>query len=230
MPEVVSTQVYAGTAAPFNFNGLVRHYFMRRGANVADIQVNLAPQATTAPVRVTTSRLRCARRSTPSRVPTARSAKVAEIPPGPPVLSTLVAEIYAADDSTRLDAARKVKAAFEATSGVVDVDWTVESPSAQMAFRVDRAAAARAGADVPLLTQTVAMAVSGMPMGALQSSTSREPVMVVPRLDIARSIERAAPARTSRRDRDGSAATRTICHGGLGRSRHVCATARIFGR
>ncbi len=184
VPEVVSTQVYAGTSAPFNFNGLVRHYFMRRGANVSDIQVNLAPkhhrsrQSHDIAVAVRPMVDSIARSY-------GASAKVAEIPPGPPVLSTLVAEVYAADDSTRLDAARKVKAAFEATAGVVDVDWTVESPSAQVAFRIDRAAAARAGADVPLLTQTVAMAVSGMPMGALQSATSREPVMVVPQLDIA---------------------------------------------
>ena len=184
VPEVVSTQVYAGTSAPFNFNGLVRHYFLRRGANVSDILVNLAPkhdrsrQSHDIAVAVRPMVDSIARSF-------GASAKVAEIPPGPPVLSTLVAEIYAGDDATRLDAARKVKAAFEATAGVVDVDWTVEAPAAQLALRVDRSAAARAGADVPLLTQTVAMAVSGMPMGALQSGTSREPVLVVPRLDVA---------------------------------------------
>jgi multidrug efflux pump subunit AcrB len=184
VPEVVSTQVYAGTSAPFNFNGLVRHYFLRRGANVSDIQVNLAPkhdrsrQSHDIAVAVRPMVDSIARSF-------GASAKVAEIPPGPPVLSTLVAEIYAEDEATRLEAAQKVKAAFEATAGVVDVDWTVEAPAAQLALRVDRAAAARAGADVPLLTQTVAMAVSGMPMGALQSGTSREPVLVVPRLDVA---------------------------------------------
>ena len=200
VPEVTSTQVYAGTSAPFNFNGLVRHYFLRRGANVSDIQVNLAAkgdrsrQSHAIAVAVRPMVDSIARQY-------GASAKVAEIPPGPPVLSTLVAEIYAADDSTRLEAARKVKTVFESTTGVVDVDWTVESPSAQLAFRVDRAAAARAGADVPLLTQTVAMAVSGMPMGTLQSATSREPVAVVPRLDIAdrSSVERllALPVTTA---------------------------------
>jgi multidrug efflux pump subunit AcrB len=200
VPEVISTQVYAGTSAPFNFNGLVRHYFLRRGANVSDIQVNLAAkhdrsrQSHEIAVSVRPMVDSIARQY-------GASAKVAEIPPGPPVLSTMVAEIYAADDSTRLEAARKVKAAFESAKGVVDVDWTVESPSSQMAFRVDRAAAARAGADVPLLTQTVAMAVSGMPMGTLQSTTSREPVAVVPRLDVAdrSSVERllALPVTTA---------------------------------
>jgi multidrug efflux pump subunit AcrB len=101
-----STQVYAGTAAPFNFNGLVRHYFMRRGANVADVQVNLSREAPPQAGRATTSRWRCARASSHRRGYGAR-AKIAEIPPGPPVLSTLVAEVYAADDATRLAAARR---------------------------------------------------------------------------------------------------------------------------
>jgi multidrug efflux pump subunit AcrB len=184
VPEVVSTQVYAGTSAPFNFNGLVRHYFLRRGANVSDIQVNLAPKHDRS--RQSHAIAVAVRPMVDSIARTfGASAKVAEIPPGPPVLSTLVAEIYADNEATRLEAAQEVKAAFEATAGVVDVDWTVEAPAAQLALRVDRAAAARAGADVPLLTQTVAMAVRGMPMGALQSGTSREPVLVVPRLDVA---------------------------------------------
>ena len=71
------------------------------------------------------------------------NAKIAEIPPGPPVLSTLVAEVYAADDSTRLAAATRVKEVMEHTPGVVDVDWTVEAPQAKRSFRVDRVRAAR---------------------------------------------------------------------------------------
>ncbi len=183
VPEVISTQVYAGTSAPFNFNGLVRHYFLRRGANVSDIQVNLAAKQDR---NRQSHEIAVAVRPMVDSIARSfgASAKVAEIPPGPPVLSTLVAEVYAADDSTRLNAARQVKATFEATTGVVDVDWTVDAPATQLAFRVDRASAARAGVDVPLLTQTVAMAVGGMPMGALQSSTAREPVSVVPRLDV----------------------------------------------
>ncbi len=130
VPEVTSTETYAGTAAPFNFNGLVRHYFLRRGANVADVQVNLLPkgerhrQSHDIAVAVRPAVDSIARHF-------GASAKIAEIPPGPPVLSTLVAEIYAADDSTRLEAARRVKAVMEATPGVVDVDWTVEAPQAR---------------------------------------------------------------------------------------------------
>ncbi len=137
VPEVRSTQVYAGTAAPFNFNGLVRHYFLRQGANVADVQVNLAPKG---------DRKRQSHAIAVAVRPVVDSiaqrygarAKIAEIPPGPPVLSTLVAEVYGPDDSTRRLAAERVRQVMEATPGVVDVDWTVEAPEGRLALRVDR--------------------------------------------------------------------------------------------
>ncbi len=181
VPEVRSTEVYAGTAAPFNFNGLVRHYFMRRGANVADVQVNLVAkgdrsrQSHAIAVAVRPGIDSIARLY-------GASAKVAEIPPGPPVLSTLVAEIYAADDSARLEAARQVRRVFETTPGVVDVDWTVEAPEARRTFRVDRVLAARAGASVEQISATLAMALSGAPVGIAPSERAREGVAIVPRL------------------------------------------------
>ncbi len=183
IPEVVSTQVYAGTAAPFNFNGLVRHYFLRSGANVADVQVNLQPkgerkrQSHAIAVSVRPGVDSIARMF-------GASAKVAEIPPGPPVLSTLVAEVYAADDSTRLHAARAVKDVFEHTPGVVDVDWTVEAPQAKRSFRVDRVRAAEAGASVEQITQTLYLALSGAPVGIASSPTAREGIAIVPRLPL----------------------------------------------
>jgi multidrug efflux pump subunit AcrB len=177
VPEVASTQTYAGTAAPFNFNGLVRHWFLRRGANVADVQVNLLPKhdrdrqshAIALAVRPAVDSI--ARRH-------GARAKVAEVPPGPPVLSTLVAEVYAADDATRLEAARRVLEVFEATDGVVDVDWTVEDP--QRRLRV-----AEAGATVEQVAGTLALALSGAPAGLASSETAREPVPIVPRLPVA---------------------------------------------
>ncbi len=183
VPEVRSTEVYAGTAAPFNFNGLVRHYFMRRGPNVADVQVNLLPKgerdrqshAIAVAVR-------------PSVDSIARSygaaAKVAEIPPGPPVLSTLVAEVYGASDSARIATAREVKRVFETTDGVVDVDWTVEAPQATESFRVDRVRAAQAGASVEQITQTLYLALSGAPTGLAPSPTAREGTQIVTRLPL----------------------------------------------
>ena len=182
--EVVSTQVYAGTAAPFNFNGLVRHYFMRSGANVADVQVNLKGkserdrQSHEIAVAVRPAVDSIARRY-------GASAKVAEIPPGPPVLSTLVAEVYAADDAARLDAAKAVKAVFESTPGVVDVDWTVEAPQQKRTFRVDRMRAAEVGASVEQITQTLYLALSGTPAGVASTPTAKEAVAIVPRLPLA---------------------------------------------
>jgi len=184
VPEVVSTQVYAGTAAPFNFNGLVRHYFMRSGANVADVQVNLQPKgARDRQSHAIAVAVRPAVDSIAKQY--GASAKVAEIPPGPPVLSTLVAEVYAADDSTRLAAALAVKHVFEQTAGVVDVDWTVEAPQQKRTFRVDRVRAAEVGASVEQITQTLYLALSGAPAGLATSETAREGIAIVPRLPLA---------------------------------------------
>ncbi len=184
VPEVTSTETYAGTSAPFNFNGLVRHYFMRRGANVADVQVNLLPKGERS--RQSHAIAVAVRPAVDS---IARSfganAKIAEIPPGPPVLSTLVAEVYAADDSTRIAAATKVKAVMESTPGVVDVDWTVEAPQAKRAFRVDRVRAAEAGVTVEQVAQVLTMALSGADAGLASVPTSREGVSIVPRLGLA---------------------------------------------
>jgi len=181
VPEVRSTEVYAGVAAPFNFNGLVRHYFMRRGANVVDVQVNLLGkeardrQSHEIAVAVRPRIEAIARRYD-------ASVKVAEIPPGPPVMSTLVAEIYGPNDSVRIAAATEVRKIFESTPGVVDVDWTIEAPQAKRTFRVDRVLAARSGASVEQITQTLYLALSGAPAGIAPSADAREGTAIVPRL------------------------------------------------
>jgi multidrug efflux pump subunit AcrB len=179
--EVEHTQVYAGTSAPFNFNGLVRHYFMRSGGNVADVQVNLRPrhdrsrQSHDIAVAVRPA-IDSIARSYGAR------AKVAEIPPGPPVLSTLVAEVYAADDGARIEAAQRVLQIFESTPGVVDVDWSVEAPQQRRSFEVDRTLAARAGASVEQITQTLFLGLSGSAAGAAPVPDAREQVQIVPRI------------------------------------------------
>lgn len=200
VPEVRSTETYAGVAAPFNFNGLVRHYFLRRGDNVADVQVNLRPKGER---RRQSHAIAVAVRPGVDAIARRYGARVAiaEIPPGPPVLSTLVAEVYAADDSTRLETARRVRDVFDATPGVVDVDWTVDAPQPKVVFRIDRARAAAGGVDVTQLSQTLALAVSGAPQALTTSPTAREGVMIVPRLPIAdrASVEAllAIPVRTA---------------------------------
>jgi multidrug efflux pump subunit AcrB len=184
VPEVRSTQVYAGTAAPFNFNGLVRHYFLRQGPTVADVQVNLVDRhqrdrqshAIAVAVRPVVDSI--ARRY-------GASAKIAEIPPGPPVLSTLVAEVYAGNDSTRMAAARRVRQVFEATPGVVDIDWSIEAPQRQYRLRVDRARAAAAGVNVDQVVQSVSLAEAGAQLGFLRGVASPEGAGIVGRTPLA---------------------------------------------
>ncbi len=181
VPEVSSTEVYAGTAAPFNFNGLVRHYFMRRGPNVVDVQVNLLPKGDRS--RQSHAIAMAVRPAIDSIArPYQASVKVAEIPPGPPVLSTLVAEVYAGNDSTRMEAARRVREVFDSTSGVVDVDWTPEAPQTEWRFRLDRVRAAASGVDLAQLTHTLRLAESGMVTGLASESSAREGLAIVPRL------------------------------------------------
>ncbi|MDX2192701.1 MAG: efflux RND transporter permease subunit [Gemmatimonadales bacterium] len=184
VPEVTGTQVYAGTAAPANFNGLVRHYFLRRGPTVADVQVALRPRH-----ERTRQSHAIAVAARPLVDAVARtygaSAKVAEIPPGPPVLSTLVAEVYAPSEAARVEAARRVRAVFDRAEGVVDVDWTEEAAPPELRLVVDRARATADGASVEQVVQTVALASRGMPVAVLPAAGAREPLAVVPRLAVA---------------------------------------------
>jgi multidrug efflux pump subunit AcrB len=201
VPEVQSTETYAGTAAPYNFNGLVRHYFMRRGANVADVQVNLLGKGER---KRQSHQIAVAVRPTVDSIARVygASAKVAEIPPGPPVLSTLVAEVYAADDSTRLEAATAVKHVFESTPGVVDIDWSVTAPQATAVFRIDRVRAAAAGAGVEQIAQTLYLGLSGASAAMAAVENAGEPVVIRPRLSLADRSSReallAVPVATAR--------------------------------
>ncbi|MCX7868277.1 MAG: efflux RND transporter permease subunit, partial [Limisphaera sp.] len=121
-PEVTDYQIYIGTAAPFNFNGLVRHYFMRRGSHVADLQINLLNKhERKAQSHDIAKRVR-PRVAAIAEKYGARVA-VAEVPPGPPVLQTIVAEIYGPDEETRMALAKKMIQIFKSTPRVVDVDW-----------------------------------------------------------------------------------------------------------
>ena len=104
-----------------------------------------------------------------------------ELPPGPPVLSTLVAEIYGPDQSRRMELARRVKAILESTPGVVDVDWMVEAPGKEWLLEVDQTRAALAGVSPAMVTQSVSLALSGMPVGTLHPADTFEPVPLVVR-------------------------------------------------
>jgi multidrug efflux pump subunit AcrB len=188
-PEVRDYQVYAGTASPFNFNGLVRHYFLRRGANVGDLQVNLLPKDSRgAQSHEIAKRVRPRLAAIAARYGAA--VAVAEVPPGPPVLQTLVAEVYGPSEEARLRLATKVREIFRATPGVVDVDWYVEEEQPETNLRIDRAKAALQGVTEAEITRTVQMAAQGFPVTLLHTPDDREPVEVV--LEVPRAV-RARP-------------------------------------
>ena len=125
--EVTDYQVYVGTAAPYSFNGLMRHYYLRQGSSVAEVQVNLLPKHQRS-VQSHGFALRI--RPAVAAIAARHGARVAvaEVPPGPPVLQTLVAEVYGPDRATRRRLAERMRALFLSTPAVVDVDWYVESP------------------------------------------------------------------------------------------------------
>ncbi len=177
VPEVTDYQLYTGIAAPFNFNGLVRHYFLRRGSNVADIQVNLVDKGERkAQSHDIAKRIRPGIKAIADRY--GAKIKIAEIPPGPPVLSTLVAEVYGTDLNGQIDVARKVKKVFESTPGVVDVDWYVEHDQNKLTFEVDKGKAAYNGISTDAVARTLNVALHGMDVGLVHMSNEKEPVEV----------------------------------------------------
>jgi multidrug efflux pump subunit AcrB len=180
-PQVVGVQSYAGTASPFTFNGLVRHYFLRRQANLADLQVTLVPKdARWEQSHDIAKRLRTT--LDPVAKGLGATIQVVEVPPGPPVLQTLVAEIYGPDAAERLRLARDVRAIFERTAGVVDVDWYVESPRPKWRLDVDADKAAAAGLSARDVASVVQLAESGAAAGVLHDEYAREDVPVMLRL------------------------------------------------
>ncbi len=182
VPEVTNVQVYAGTSAPFNFNGLVRHYFLRSGPLVADMQVNLAPKderrrdSHTIAKDVRTRVAEVGRRL-------GANVKVTEVPPGPPVLSTMVAEIYGPDPKERIALAKKVREIFESTPGVVDTDWLVQAPGPRVELLVDREKAALSGVSPEVVVKTLRIALDGGEAGLLRDESARSAVPIVLRLE-----------------------------------------------
>ena len=175
VPEVIDYQSYIGTSGPFNFNGLVRHYYLRSGGNVADIQVNFLPKdERSAQSHEIAGRIR------PDILKIGAQfnakVKVVEIPPGPPVLSTLVAEVYGPDFQRQIEIARDIKGIFEKTKGVVDIDWYVEEDQKKFSFDVDRTKAALNGISAETVATTTQTILSGAVAGLAHMDKEREPV------------------------------------------------------
>jgi len=183
VPEVMNYQTYVGSASPYNFNGLVRHYFLRSRSFEGDIQVNLASvehrdmqshdiaKMVRTPIQEIASRYNAA-------------VKVAEVPPGPPVLQTLVAEIYGPDYKRQIDLARQVKGIFEDTPGVVDVDSYIEADQEKFRFVVDRRKAALNGISTEQIAATLRIAVQGVDAGLVHDENEKEDVPITVRLPV----------------------------------------------
>jgi len=181
VPEVTDFQSYVGTSSPFNFNGLVRHYYLREGAGVAEIQVNLVgKELRDQQSHDIAKRIRPGLKAIADRY--GARLKVAEIPPGPPVLSTLVAEVYGPDQASRVAIAEKVLQIFQKTPGVVDSDWYQEEDQPSLRFEVDREKAALSGVDAAQVVQTLKIAVGGADAGLLHVAKEKEPVNINLRL------------------------------------------------
>ncbi|HET6668863.1 MAG TPA: efflux RND transporter permease subunit [Pyrinomonadaceae bacterium] len=181
VPEVTDYQMYVGTASPYNFNGLVRHYFMRRGTNVADIQVNLVPKdERSAQSHDIAKRVRPAIQQIAAKY--MARVKVSETPPGPPVLQTLVAEVYGPNYQRQIEVARQIENIFDKTEGVVDVDSYIESPQVKYRFVVEKEKAALNGVSAEQIAATLRIAIEGINVGLTHQPQEKEDVPIVLRL------------------------------------------------
>ncbi|MDO9116817.1 MAG: efflux RND transporter permease subunit [Nitrospira sp.] len=184
VPEVRDYQAYVGTASPFNFNGLVRHYYLREQPHEADMQINLvAKDARKAQSHEVAQRIRPALQDIARQFNA--NVKVVEVPPGPPVQSVLVAEIYGPDYGRQLAVAREIRALMESTTGVVDVDDYIEADQVKYLFTVDRAKAALAGIPSEEIVHTLRMALEGTKIGLVHIPQEKSPVQIVLRLPLA---------------------------------------------
>jgi multidrug efflux pump subunit AcrB len=182
--EVTDYQIHVGTSGPFNFNGLVRHYYLRREAYLGVIQVNVVEKG----LRRQQSHA-IAKRVRPELIKVAlrhkARIKVAEVPPGPPVLSTLVAEVYGPNYERQREIAAQIMQVFEDTPGVVDVDWFMEEEHPRYQLSVDREKAALHGITPRQISSTLKLAMSGRQVGLLHQPREREDVPVVLKLPLA---------------------------------------------
>lgn len=181
-PEVVTYQSYVGTASPITFNGLVRHYDLRNGSDIADIQVNLTDkeerdeQSHEIAVLLRPEIQKIAKKF-------GANVKIIEVPPGPPVLSTLVAEIYGPSYDTQIAVAKQLKQILTHTQDVVDVDWMVEDDQIEYEFIVDKQKAMLYGVTPQQIVYTLNMALAEKPVTNLYKETASEQVGIVLTLD-----------------------------------------------
>jgi multidrug efflux pump subunit AcrB len=177
VPEVTNYQAYAGAAAPINFNGLVRQYYLREDPNMGDLQVNLVDRH---------DRERASHEIAAAVRPAlalagqryGASVKVVEVPPGPPVMSPIVAEIYGPDYEQQKLLAREIERLYRETPDIVDIDTSVEADARRYVIEVDRQRAALAGISQQQVSTTVAMALGGEDVTYIHEGREKEPIPV----------------------------------------------------
>ncbi|MEP0984904.1 efflux RND transporter permease subunit [Ekhidna sp.] len=181
-PEVVNYQTYAGTSAPITFNGLVRHYDLRGGSNMADIQVNLLHKEHRSHAsHEIASRVRPEVQRIAKKYDA--NVKIVEVPPGPPVLSTLVAEVYGPDYREQIKVAEQVKKILENTQDVVDIDWYVEAGQTEYTLDIDREKAMMYGIVPQQVVGNLTYLLGGQPVSNLYDEHADNPVGIVMELE-----------------------------------------------
>jgi multidrug efflux pump subunit AcrB len=177
IPEITSIQSHAGTAAPFNFNGLVRHYYLRSEPQMGDLQVNLSPKADRSRESHAIA-LDMRQRLAALALPEGAVVKVVEPPPGPPVMSTLLAEIYGPDPETRRAVARKVREAFETVPYIVDIDDSFGIPAERLRLTLDDANLDFHKIEPGDVFDTIGLLYGGATVGYSHRSGGREPIAI----------------------------------------------------
>ncbi|HYW35155.1 MAG TPA: efflux RND transporter permease subunit [Balneolaceae bacterium] len=177
IPQLENYQVYSGTSSPMDFNGLVRHYYLRQGPTVATIKLNLLPKGDRSEK---SHEIAKQIRPKVDKIAARYNAnvKVVEVPPGPPVKSSLVAEIYGPNTREQRKLARKVKHIFNHTKDVVDVDWSVKADQTEYKFVVDKQKAALAGVSPQQVVQTMAIALHGKNVSKIHKGSEVESVPI----------------------------------------------------
>jgi multidrug efflux pump subunit AcrB len=201
LPEVRSLQLYAGTAAPFNFNGLVRHYYARQAPELGELQVNLAARHERSRSSHAIA-LDLRRQLHGLAAPDGTVVKVVEVPPGPPVLATLLAEIYGPDSATRRAVVGELKKIFASVPFIVDVDDSIGAPRPRLRLSIDQDRLEFFGVEQKDVYDTIQMLFAGVPVGYSHRGEDRNPIEIavrLPKADLAWSETLAAtpvPANT----------------------------------
>jgi len=181
IPEITHMQIYSGTAMPFNFNGLVRHYYLRSKPWMGDVQINLlAKHERSRQSHEVALEIRQLLKGMDA--PQGTAVKVVEVPPGPPVLATLMAEIYGPDQETRRQGARKVRQAFEAVDFVVDVDDSLGQPPERLRIEIDQQNLEFHGVQEQTLYDTLEALIGGVSIGYSQRGSGVNPIEIAVRL------------------------------------------------